>query len=321
MAPRFSGAQLKRVRATTRTLGRRLWRRVPGWLAMLLGACLALTDATQAYGDTPDRAAPAATLRIGDHGLRLSFDDEFETLNLRRGDEGVWSTSYGYRGIANFTLPTNRELQLYVDPDFVGAGSRPLRLQPFAVRNGILDITADRAPQALRRAMWGYRYYSGLLTTRRSFAQQYGYFEIRARFPATPGAWPAFWLLPANGAWPPELDVLEYLGRDPNVYWAGFHTTVSGYRTTPVTQRVRIAGPSGQFHTYGLLWDREAIVWYLDGAEVRRIATPGDMHAPMYLLVNLAIGGGGWSGAPNFFTRFPMRMSVDYVRAYALEAP
>ena len=166
--------------------------------------------------------------------------------------------------------------------------------------------------------MWDYRYYSGLLTTRRSFSQQYGYFEIRARLPAQSGAWPAFWLLRPDGAWPPEIDAFEYLGRDPSVFWAGFHTTASGYGDTPVTQRTSIPGPLEQFHTYGVLWDRDHIVWYLDHVEVRRIATPADMHTPMYVLVNLAIGGGGWAGTPNFFTQFPIRMSVDYVRAYGL---
>ena len=296
-------------------------RRTRGWLGIALAFGIALAWQRDASSDAPATAFAAPTRQAGGHALRLAFDDEFDRLNLRRGGEGVWTTSYGYQGIDNFTLTHNRELQVYVDPAFQGAGAAPLRLQPFRVANGVLDIIADRVPQAMRRSTWGYRYFSGLLTTRQSFSQQYGYFEIRARFPATSGAWPAFWLLRANGVWPPELDVFEYLGRDPNVFWAGFHTTAPGYATTPVTQRVSIAGAPEQFHTYGLLWDRDAVVWYLDGVEVRRIPTPGDMHAPMYLLVNLAIGGGGWSGAPNLFTRLPMHMSVDYVRAYALQPP
>ena len=40
----------------------------------------------------------------------------------------------------------------------------------------------------------------------------YGFVEARLRFPAGRGLWPAFWLLPANKSWPPELDPMEAFG-------------------------------------------------------------------------------------------------------------
>jgi beta-glucanase (GH16 family) len=287
----------------------------------LIAFVLAVSLVCVGRGFAQDNATPLSSVvdQMGGHTLRLAFDDEFDTLNLRHGDQGVWSTSFGYNGIDNFTLTPNQERELYVDPQFTGSGNRPLLLQPFAVHDGILTISADRVPAAMKKWVWGYRYYSGLLTTRRSFSQQYGYFEIRAQLPAQSGAWPAFWLLRPDGTWPPEIDAFEYLGRDPSVFWAGFHSTAPGSASTPINQRTPIPGPLEQFHTYGVLWDREHVVWYLDRVEVRRIATPADMHTPLYVLVNLAIGGGGWAGAPNLFTHFPIRMSVDYVRVYALE--
>jgi hypothetical protein len=38
---------------------------------------------------------------------------------------------------------------------------------------------------------------------------------------------------------------------------------------------------------------------------------------PMYILLNLAIGSGGWTGTPDASTPWPQRFQVQYVRAYA----
>ena len=67
------------------------------------------------------------------------------------------------------------------------------------------------------------------------------------------------------------------------------------------------------FHTYGLLVDSEEITFYFDGVELRRVKTPEEARAPLYMLVNLALGG-GW---PIDKTPNPSFMYVDYIRAYA----
>ena len=69
----------------------------------------------------------------------------------------------------------------------------------------------------------GYTYSSGELTTENTlnqtngFLQAFGYFECYAKVPAGNGVWPAFWLLDgrtenAGGYWPPEIDIMEYVG-------------------------------------------------------------------------------------------------------------
>src|SRR5206468_2525137 len=107
-----------------------------------------------------------------------------------------WQTSFYFGGR---TLSSNGEQQYYSDSS-VG-------VNPFAVANGVLDITAS--PGANPGALW---YNSGLITTEGMFSQTYGYFEMRAKLPAGQGMWPAFWLLPSDKSWPPELDVLEAFG-------------------------------------------------------------------------------------------------------------
>ncbi len=246
--------------------------------------------------------------------LRLTFEDNFDALRLRVGEAGVWSTTFGYGGVANRTLTTNRELQIYVESGFMGTGRESLGFEPFAATDGVLSISAVRVSRQTARRMWGYRYASGLIATRESFSQTYGYFEMRARLPKGRGLWPAFWLLPESGDWPPEIDVLEHLGREPTIINVGLKT---GAGDDGGVLRVEVPTATSAFHSYGVLWRREDVAWYIDGVEVRRMPTPEDMHSPMYMLVNLAIGG-AWAGAPDRNTIFPAIMEVDYVRAYAL---
>src|SRR4051812_40551432 len=60
-------------------------------------------------------------------------------------------------------------------------------------------------------------YTSARIKTPTLFAQAYGLFEFRAKFPAGTGLWPALWMMPrdsAYGGWPTsgEVDVFESRG-------------------------------------------------------------------------------------------------------------
>src|SRR5260370_27642012 len=49
-----------------------------------------------------------------------------------------------------------------------------------------------------------------------------------------------------------------------------------------------------------------------------RTQTPADYNQPMYMLMNLAVGG-SWPGSPNASTNWALaNMKIDYVRAYSL---
>jgi beta-glucanase (GH16 family) len=158
-------------------------------------------------------------------------------------------------------------------------------------------------------------YCSGVLTSRTRFFQRYGYFEMRARLPHGRGLWPAFWLLPKGGGWPPEIDVMEVLGHDPATLYASVHWKAQGNES--ITNKAHTADLSAGFHIYGLSWHPDLLRWYVDGMEVARTSTPPGLDKPMYLLVNLAVGGKkSWPGAPDAGTVFPARMIVDYIRAY-----
>jgi beta-glucanase (GH16 family) len=256
-------------------------------------------------------------------GLLLTFSDNFAKFSwyaegLENGPTGggIWRTNYGYAGVQDLnsrSLGSNGEKQVYVDPGFRGTAAKPLGLNPFRIANGAFEIVGDRAPDNARNYIWNYQYTSGLINTQRSFSQVYGVFEMRARLPKGKGLWPAFWLLPVNRSWPPELDIFEILGNDPTILHTNARSKAAG-KHTDAPSVIHIPDASAAFHDYAVDWEPDEIKWYFDGVEVARKTTPPDMNSPMYILAGLAIGG--WPGNPDAATRFPAMYSIKYIRAY-----
>jgi beta-glucanase (GH16 family) len=231
--------------------------------------------------------------------FQLTFADEFNTFDSSPDGSHGWRSTLDW---GNRTLPSNHEAEYYSDSS-VG-------VNPFHLHDGILDITATSGSNPL-----GLPYNSGVITTENSFSQLYGYFEIRTELPVGAGLWPSFWLLPANHSWPPELDVFEELGNNPTTAVVTVHSASTGVHTS-IASAVATADLSHGFHTFGVNWEPDVIKWYIDGTEVAEAPTPADMHQPMYLLANLAVGGAGsWPGVADP-SAFPATMSIDYIHVY-----
>jgi beta-glucanase (GH16 family) len=253
--------------------------------------------------------------------LKLVFADEFNDFRRYDGKSGVWRTAYWFAAPDNFdgrTMPWDKQQQLYVDPDYTGAGKTPLGLNPFKIHDGVLDITADRTPPELLKALHGYKYTSGLITTKDRFEQAYGYYEIRAKLPAGKGLWPAFWLAPADKTWPPEIDIFEVLGQEPKLLYTTVHFYNKAGQHDRFGLQLKVDDTSAAFHTYGVAWTPATIRFFIDRREVATTPTPANVNKPMYVLVNLGVGG-GWPGPVDDTTRFPATMSVDYVRVYQFD--
>jgi beta-glucanase (GH16 family) len=285
--------------------------------AALLASVLALSLAACLKVAAPAAAASGPLTQTPDgRPLQVTFEDQFDSFRPWRNGHGVWRTEFkDGRSDDPFELRTlrgNKELQLYVDPAMplrgAGKAEQVAALDPFVTHGGLLDIVAKPAPPALAQQLGGFRYTSGLITTQPSFSQTYGYFEMRAKLPRGKGVWPAFWMLPADLGWPPELDVVESIG-DPAFVWTTAHSKID--QTPGVKHEVS----PDVFHTFAVSWDARQLVWFIDGREVGRQPTPPDMHRPMYLVANVAVGG-SWPGEPDASTQFPARMSIDYIRAY-----
>ncbi len=276
------------------------------WLNLGNGESVVLANTT-----VDDIGADQFELNLDRSGLTLSFNEDFNSLSLFDGQDGVWEAKYWWAPEKGASLHTNGEQQWYVNPAYGPTASA----NPFSVTDGVLTIRAEQTPDSLAGEVEGYDYTSGMLTTHASFSQTYGYFEIRADMPDDQGAWPAFWLLPEDGAWPPELDVIEMKGQDPNTLILSAHSNETGEQTS-VINNVAVADTEG-FHKYGLLWDEDHITWYFDDVAVAQTDTPSDMHEPMYMIVNLAIGG--MAGAPADGLPDGSEMNIDYIRAYSLD--
>jgi beta-glucanase (GH16 family) len=240
----------------------------------------------------------------------LLFSDDFDGQSL---DVSRWTTCYWWQGhwiTDGCTNEATGELQWY-QPDNVLISDGTLRIR--AQEQTVLTVDVDGEEET-------YHYTSGIITSGREvsdistparFAFQHGYVEMRAKIPRGRGLWPAFWLLPADHNSTPEIDVMEIHGHESNMvrmYLHHFEDSVGSDWNGPDF--------SADWHTFALDWQPEAIVWYVDGVEHWRYTVAGDIPAtPMYLLVNLAVGGES-PGGPDASTILPSYYEIDYVRAW-----
>jgi beta-glucanase (GH16 family) len=216
----------------------------------------------------------------------LVFDEEFDGGLI---DSTMWQTQYWW----GRTNPP--ELQYYTP-------------NAFEFPNGHLRIKADRQKAG------GKQFTSGILTTYDKLAFTFARIEIRARIPSGKGLWPALWLLANNRDSKSEIDIMEVLGDNPRKLYATL--TPNGAAGGPRQIQGTFAGPdlSSDFHVYALDWKASSITWYVDGQQVFRV-TQDVPHEPMYLIINLAVGG-DWPGNPDSKTKFPAYFDIDYVRIY-----
>jgi beta-glucanase (GH16 family) len=265
----------------------------------------------------------------------ITFDEEFNSFSryldvngnvtCNSGGTGRWQTVYQF---CSRTSPANLEAEIYIDQNFIDYLNSQTTLKtaavsPFSLNNGILTIESNPSDQAILTAAGSWaKYTSGLLTTEYSFSQLYGYFEIRAKLPVGQGLWPAFWLLPDDKSWPPEIDVLEAFG-GPNQYGEGGLTSLR-YASHPLDEKEGCGqwhnvgvDLTKNFHTYGVDWEPTGITYYFDDAPIGTCKSNTAASKPFFILVNLAVGGpGSWPGTPDNTNVWPARLEVDYIRAY-----
>ena len=148
------------------------------------------------------------------------------------------------------------------------------------------------------------------------FTQKYGYFEMISKLPAGPGVWPAFWLEGADKqSGTSEIDVIEYYGHVNYEYHITEHYWVNG-RDTLGTWHVVTVPPNlltTHYNSFGVAITPQNVIFYFNGTEVWRTPTPPEYNQPMYLLADLAIGG-GW---PFDKLTSPQVMNIRSIRAYA----
>jgi beta-glucanase (GH16 family) len=179
------------------------------------------------------------------------------------------------------------------------------------------------------------------------------------------GVWPAFWMLPDRGkAYPDNIRYL-YMG-DSDKYGRGMEVDIFEFMPRWKTNEglfplhvgcIWSYGPANekdpaphgygsfalnndgwgpaeldfphlddQFHTYGLYWSPQRLIWFIDGKPIYRAKDPQHMpDVPHYFLFNISVHTNGWGKSPDkkdptmadIIEDMPNQMQIDYFRAYS----
>ena len=204
--------------------------------------------------------------------LKLAFSTNFPGTTL---DTATWAQCYPWSpappGCSNFGNSDEREWYL------------PSQVH---VENGALALVAQRIPTAgsdVNGNPMTYTCRSGMVTTYHSFNFKYGVVRVTARLPFGKGLWPAIWLIPADGSWPPEIDIVEH--------WDARSTASATlhYGKQNAQQQGTVSFPQADqgWHTYTLYWTQSRISVYYDN--ILAFTTTTDIpQKAMYLLLDLA---------------------------------
>lgn len=186
---------------------------------------------------------------------------------------------------------------------------------------------------------FGPGYYCDRIDSRKKFEQRYGYFECRCILPAAQGIWSAFWMSGKDvnkdgnpGTNGTEIDIFEsplwfrkLRGLDnsmitSNLHYGGYKLQTR-YRNVTVSKAVN---PYSEYNTYGLEWNENEYIFYINGVETGRSNYGGVSKVPEFLELSVEVDGvdsipvWGWSGiiTKNKNGELPADFIVDYVRVY-----
>jgi hypothetical protein len=167
-------------------------------------------------------------------------------------------------------------------------------------------------------------YTSGAIVMAPPHTFLYGTVEFQAKVAGCTGCWPAIWMLgyscqpsaptiytASTCDWPnpgsDEIDITELLDSKFTSVNQQIHTSSSNagcHATTTDT--------SQNFHVYDLIWSAGSLVWKIDGVVTCTLTESAVPSHPMYLIINLAMGGTGGGTVNN--STLPSSTYVNYVK-------
>ncbi|KAK7941510.1 uncharacterized protein PG986_013897 [Apiospora aurea] len=242
----------------------------------------------------------------GYSGFNTVWFDDFDGASGSPPNGGDWNIITGNLGVNNELETCSRNLQL--------SGGDTLQIVPWRDSGAANGWT------------------SGRIESKYVFTPRNG--------GVTRGLWPAFWMLgqalrlgtgwPASG----ELDIMETVNGQ-LIGHGTIHCDVypGGVCNEPTGIGAAVGVPDQGWHVWRLEWDlrngdwaAQTLQWSLDGNVFQTVsgARIGNQavwnslaHAPMYFLLNMAVGG-DWPGYPNAGTQdgYGSMMEVAYVAHY-----
>jgi hypothetical protein len=276
-----------------------------------------VTSTVTHYGTTAPITAPTGWT-VGAFEDFLSFNPSSTTpyATTNENPAAKWFLGiggYGTNGSYGYTEGGSSEAY-FCSPGLNG-------INPFSQSGSILTITAS-VPTSAQAAKMGGTYIAGALSATFLAQCTSGYFEMNAKLPPGVGMWSAFWLTASN-TWPPEYDILEQVGSQPNVVTTTNHYGSSNAYSGSGNYNVGVDTTAG-FHTYGGLWTPTYTATYFDGKLIH--FNPNGFSGAqslngsfvMFPIINLGMGNfGGGTVQPS---ELPVALQIDWFR-YSLLGP
>ncbi len=223
----------------------------------------------------------------------------------------------------------NKELGYYADPALnpeatvwgIDASTGRRFIQAEYLEKGLSDGRGGKLSLTWREDI-PFSYSAAMVTSRTLFNSITlgSYVEFEVKLAKVAGSWPGLWLKQANGAWPPEIDVLECFIKSPNypsdantssIHWQG----AKGHQTYGVSVPLGDFEPGAdifsRFNRFGCYLGERQIVYYFNDRPY--CAMPNLVGAgPWYVLMQVAVGGA--VGQPSDPKAFPVRMCIANVK-------
>ena len=257
------------------------------------------------------------TVRLQAQTWSLSWSDEFNASSGTAPSSSNWTFDTGGGGWGN------GELEVYCSPYSGASPCNSSNSNLYEDGGGNLVIKAINS-----NGTWT----SGRMNTSGKHAFQYGRIEARMKLQVGDGFWPAFWMLGNNSQqWPAdgEQDIMEWVQSygasktSSTIHGPGYSggNGIGSQFTFPNGGRI----DDGDYHTYGVVWTQNQMQYYRDNpSQPYFTVTPANIpsgdqwvyNQAFFLILNLAIVGGGFPGNTDGSTPNPGTALVDYVRVY-----
>ena len=233
---------------------------------------------------------------------KLVFSDEFNQPNGSQPDAGKWNrTKPG-------TSPWNR---------WISSNSNDV----VYVKNGKLICRAIPNRSNKKEML------TGAIDTKGKFSFQYGKVEVRMKTNMKVGNFPAAWMVPMPGIDKRygEIDIVEMFGNQgKSAHTVHTHRSFT-LKKEGLEREKKIDLNVKKWHVYGVEWDKNHIVWTVDGREVfryrrsetRQMQDEGQwtFDRPFYLILNQSVGNGSHQLLiPNLKTTYETQF--DWIRVY-----
>ena len=260
--------------------------------------------------------------------LQLVWSDEFNGTEL---DSSKWSYEWWVTmrkgGYWHEDMVSVKDGNLVIKAEYI---DHPLE-------NRYYDKWHDQINFQPYKAGW----YTGEIVSRDKYEQCYGYFEVRCILPAATGMWSAFWMMnegvfnvDGSGQDGTEVDVFESFYYKDYQYGGDYISTGIHYDGYDPASHTGVAlgkyylnnDPYQEYNTYGVEWNKDEYIFYINGKETCRTNAGGVSQNPEYLLLSCEFAGeNGVQSSDRHGTgkidltpkeNWPAEFKVDYVKCY-----